>query len=166
MRIRMKLNVANDMDIITLSQCQFPLAEWIKISLKTYVEENRFLSIPLPAVPDRIVAEKKAVNFTLQPAKDERVIAWLQRIRTGQRSGIIKSIFRASLVSPCLAGYFAEGCPEETPTRRPATPPSNDQASASAEKSQIKVMCSETQPSEHKDETDEFDIFAIEIDDF
>lgn len=109
MRIRLKLSVPHDMDLITLTQCQFPMSEWIKISLKSYVEEKRLTSIPLPEIPMNIRYTKGEINFSLHEVRDKEVIAWLNTLRTGQRTGAIKSIFRCSLSAPCLAGHAISG---------------------------------------------------------
>ena len=98
------------MDFITLIQSpNFPFAEWIKIALKSYVENQVITAIPLPVFPDSIVFEKKTVNFTLDPVKDKAVIEWLQSLRKGQRTSAIKCVFRCSLAAPCLIGHKNNG---------------------------------------------------------
>ena len=48
---------------------------------------------------------KGEINFSLHETRDKAVIAWLNTLRTGQRTGAIKSIFRCSLSAPCLTGH-------------------------------------------------------------
>lgn len=164
MRIRIKLSVTQDMDIITLTQCQFPVAEWLKIALKSYVEENRIAIIPLPEMPEKIRREKCEINFSLHESRDERVILWLKSLYVGQRTGAIKTIFRCSLSAPCLAGHISDGSPiisapkkrlpHNTPSiTHPYSPPKSEEK---RKPSVISVIADEDE--------DDFDIFGFNPD--
>ena len=170
MRVRLKLSISHDMDLITLAQCQFPIAEWIKISLKSYVEEKRLISIPLPEMPPKIRYEKCEINFSLNDVRDLPVIEWLKNLRVGQRSGAIKSVFRCSLSAPCLAGHAADASavikaePKAFPSAFPSIP-SNVSSTVSREKPMKKAVT----PAAEKilspeSESDDFDIFAFNPD--
>lgn len=164
MRIRIKLSVIQDMDIITLTQCQFPVAEWLKIALKSYVEDNRIAVIPLPEMPEKIKREKCEINFSLHEVRDEKVIRWLKGLYAGQRTGAIKTIFRCSLSAPCLAGHISNGTPvistpkkrlsQNTPSITPSSfPPKNE------EKKKVPVL-----PAISDEDDDDFDIFGFNPD--
>lgn len=165
MRIRLKLSVPHDMDLITLAQCQFPISEWIKISLKSYVEEKRLASIPLPEMPKEIRYIKGEINFSLHEVRDRAVIAWLKTLRTGQRTGAIKSIFRCSLSAPCLAGHMATG---SALTIRPqkSSPPvilSHSPAVTHLTADKKSPLPSTSIPATIEDE-DDFDVFGFNPD--
>lgn len=164
MRIRIKLSVTQDMDIITLTQCQFPVAEWLKIALKSYVEDNRIAVIPLPEMPEKIRREKCEINFSLHEVRDEKVIHWLKSLYVGQRTGAIKTIFRCSLSAPCLAGHISDGSPiisapvKRLPQSIPSITPSYSPPKRE-EKKKTPVI-----PVMPDEDDDDFDIFGFNPD--
>lgn len=172
MRIRLKLSVTHDLDFICLMQCRFPLTEWIRISLKSYVEENRLSVIPLPSFPSEITAEKSVINFSLHPEKDAEVIKWLNQIRVGQRSGAIKSVFRCSLAAPCLAGHYIKpddriiDIKDKTPSasKLPITATESSITPKTKKKPQIPAI--QEPVSEAAAPSDDFDIFTFQHDNF
>ena len=149
------------MDFITLIQSpNFPFTEWVKIALKSYVENQTITTIPLPVFPDSIVFEKKTVNFTLDPVKDKAVIDWLQSLRKGQRTSAIKCVFRCSLAAPCLIGHKNNGfavSPSSSRQRSPQPPRQRqpDPAQADAPKKESRKK----EPSTSED----FDIFSFSL---
>lgn len=157
----MKFSVLNDMDFITLIQSpNFPFTEWIKIALKSYVENQTIATIPLPVFPENIVFEKKTVNFTLDPVKDKAVIEWLQSLRKGQRTSAIKCVFRCSLAAPCLIGQKNNGFAVSTSSRtsKSPRPPQQKQPNPPQEG----VHEKETQEKESSISED-FDIFSFSL---
>lgn len=164
MRIRLKLSIPHDMDLITLSQCQFPITEWIKIALKSYAEDKRLAVIPLPEMPQEIRYEKCELNFSLHETRDKSVIDWLNTLRAGQRSGAIKSIFRCSLSSPCLAGHVADGTAENaiTPKSIPSVSPSLSRTPK--KKTEKKPTYTPPPVFTEPDTDDDFDIFGFNPD--
>ena len=165
MRIRLKLSVPHDMDLITLTQCQFPVSEWIKISLKSYVEDKKLISVPLPEMPKEIRCAKSEINFSLHETRDKDVMDWLNSLRLGQRTGAIKSIFRCSLSAPCLAGHTANVAsviipsPKKPPSVIPFTTPSVTHSKAENKTSTPSVPAQITAEDE-----DDFDIFGFNPD--
>ena len=164
MRIRLKLSIPHDMDLITLSQCQFPITEWIKIALKSYVEDKRLTVITLPEMPQEIRYEKCELNFSLHKTRDKCVIEWLNTLRAGQRSGAIKSIFRCSLSSPCLAGHVANGTVDTAITSKsiPSVTPSLSRIPK--KKAEKKTTYSPPPIFTEQDTDDDFDIFGFNPD--
>lgn len=173
MRIRLKLSVSHDMDLITLSQSQFPLVEWLRICLKSYVEEGRITTIPLPAPPPSISCDKLSINFSLNDSKDQAVIKWLSHIRFGQRSGAIKSIFRCSLSAPCLYGHYdkADNIVVATPKPAPSVLPPEYQAIPLIKEENTPIQTVEpviftVHNRDATSEDDDFDILDFDPEDF
>ena len=161
MRVRLKLSITHDMDIITLTQCQFPVSEWIKISLKSYVEDGHIINIPLPETPEQIRYEKCEINFSLHEEKEKNIINWLKSLRIGQRSGAIKSIFRCSLSAPCLAGHHSNCINISTNISRdfPSVTPSVSHKKNSQKKKESETNITDTIIPVTNNNDDDFDVF-------
>lgn len=167
MRVRLKLSITHDMDLITLTQCKFPIAEWIKIALRSYVEDKTLSVIPLPEMPSKIRYEKCEINFSLHEVRDKSIIEWLTALRAGQRSGAIKTIFRCSLSGPCLAGHVAsaDDIIELTSKPSPSFTPSFTQSKAIKKAKETSTTnLSSVSFSPETEEDDDFDIFGFNPD--
>ena len=149
------------MDFITLIQSpNFPFTEWIKIALKSYVENQTITTIPLPVFPESIVFEKKTANFTLDPIKDRAVIEWLQSLRKGQRTSAIKCVFRCSLAAPCLIGHGNNGfAVSPSSTKQKTFQISRQKTSEPPRAATSKKESRKNEPSVSED----FDIFSFSL---
>jgi len=108
MRIRLGLNILNDLDLLTLNGIpKFHFKFWVGEALRVYVDTGETLRTPLPAVPAGLTLRSVMLSITFGGEKDAEVEGWLKALKHKQRSGAIKSVLRCSLMSPCLFAHVS-----------------------------------------------------------
>ena len=130
MRVRMRLTLRSDKDILTMIGIPgFDFRKWIRDTMGTYTSTGEVQRVSLPADPaDKPLLKDMMFSITFNKTSAAAVVDLLSSIQDKHRSSAIKSILRCSLSRPCLYMYF-----KTYPAPYPVTKPESSRSVANIE---------------------------------
>ena len=169
MRIRIKLTVLCDSDLLTLNSIpEFNFKKWVREALGTYASTGGVITIPLPDPPEMLDLKNIMLSITFDDKKDAAIVELLKPVQHRLRSSAVKTILRCSITHPCLYAHFQTLPPIVYPKKLEKPQfndmlPGLDATTNYPEQKQAAPIPSVADTSDDDNLPEGFDIFTTEI---